>query len=51
MQWLHRAIARGYRNVALMRKDPVLDPLRSRSDFQLLMMDLEFPDDPFARGD
>jgi serine/threonine-protein kinase len=51
MQWLHRAIARGYRNVALMRKDPVLDPLRSRPDFQLLMMDLEFPDDPFARED
>jgi serine/threonine-protein kinase len=51
MRWLHRAVARGYRNVALMRKDTVLDPLRSRPDFQLLMMDLEFPDDPFARGD
>jgi serine/threonine-protein kinase len=50
MQWLHRAVARGYRNVALMRKDPDLDPVRSRPDFQLLMMDLEFPDDPFARG-
>jgi serine/threonine-protein kinase len=51
MQWLHRAVARGYRNVALMRRDLDLDPLRSRPDFQLLMMDLEFPDDPFARGD
>jgi serine/threonine-protein kinase len=51
MQWLHRAVARGYRNVALMQRDPDLDPLRSRPDFQLLMMDLEFPDDPFARGD
>jgi tetratricopeptide (TPR) repeat protein len=51
MQWLHRAVARGYRNVALMRRDHDLDPLRSRPDFQLLMMDLEFPDDPLARGD
>ena len=51
MQWLHRAVARGYRNIALMRRDHDLDPLRSRDDFQLLMMDLEFPDDPFARGD
>jgi serine/threonine-protein kinase len=51
MQWLHRALARGYRNVALMRRDPDLDPLRSRDDFQLLMMDLSMPDDPFARPD
>jgi serine/threonine-protein kinase len=49
MEWLHRAVAAGYRNVALMRKDDGLDPLRSRLDFQLLMMDLEFPDAPFAR--
>jgi serine/threonine-protein kinase len=51
MQWLQRAVARGYRNVALMQRDHDIDPLRSRPDFQLLMMDLEFPDDPFARGD
>jgi hypothetical protein len=51
MQWLHRAVARGYRNVALMRRDRDLDPLRSRPDFQLLLMDLAFPDAPFARGD
>jgi serine/threonine-protein kinase len=51
MEWLRRAVAAGYQHVALMRKDPDLDPLRSRPDFQLLMMDLEFPDDPFARGD
>jgi hypothetical protein len=48
MHWLHRAVARGYRNVASMRKDPAFDPLRSRPDFQLLMMDLVMPDDPFA---
>jgi serine/threonine-protein kinase len=51
MQWLHGAVAGGYRNVAIMQKDQDLDPLRSRPDFRLLMMDLEFPDDPFARGD
>jgi hypothetical protein len=51
MQWLHRAVARGYRNVDVMQRDPDLVPLRSRPDFRLLIMDLEFPDDPFARGD
>jgi tetratricopeptide (TPR) repeat protein len=49
MQWLHRAVAAGYRNVALMRMDHDLDALRSRPDFQALIMDLEFPDDPFAQ--
>ena len=28
--------------------DPDLDPLRARGDFQLLRMDLAFPNDPFA---
>jgi serine/threonine-protein kinase len=51
MRWLHRAVDAGYRNVANMRSDHDLDPLRSRPDFRLLMMDLEFPDDPLARGD
>jgi serine/threonine-protein kinase len=50
MQWLHRAVARGYRNVALMQRDHDLDPLRSRPDFQILMMDLAMPDDPFSKG-
>jgi eukaryotic-like serine/threonine-protein kinase len=30
--------------------DPALDPLRSRPDFQLLMLDLTFPADPFVGG-
>lgn len=30
--------------------DPDLDPLRARGDFQLLRMDLAFPNDPFARA-
>ena len=32
-----------------MRRDTDLDPLRSRPDFQVLMMDLEFPEEPFAK--
>jgi serine/threonine protein kinase/tetratricopeptide (TPR) repeat protein len=48
MQWLRRAVAAGYRNMAILRGDHNLDALRSRDDFQLLMMDLEFPDEPFA---
>jgi serine/threonine-protein kinase len=51
MQWLHRAVAAGYHNVTLMQQDHDLDPLRSRDDFQALMMDLAMPDDPFARPD
>jgi tetratricopeptide (TPR) repeat protein len=50
MHWVHLTVATGYRNVALMQKDHDLDPLRSRDDFQRLMMDLSMPDDPFAPG-
>ena len=48
MEWLRQAVAAGYRKLANMRIDPDLDPLRSRPDFQLLMMDLAFPAEPFA---
>ena len=30
------------------RRDPTLDLLRTSSRFQLLMMDLAFPDNPFG---
>jgi hypothetical protein len=50
MDWLRQAVAGGYRKLTVLRTDLDLDPLRSRPDFQLLMMDLAFPDDPFARG-
>jgi eukaryotic-like serine/threonine-protein kinase len=50
MEWLRQAVAAGYHNVALMRRDTSLDLLRSRLDFQLLMMDLEFPDDPYGES-
>jgi serine/threonine-protein kinase len=49
MEMLHRAVAAGYRDVAWMRRDPDLDPLRSRADFQVLLLDLAFPADPFNR--
>jgi hypothetical protein len=48
---LRRAVAAGYRSLDWMRRDPDLDPLRSRPDFRLLLMDLAFPADPLARGD
>ena len=46
---LGRAIGAGFRVLTHMRADTDLDPLRSRPDFRLLMMDLAFPAQPFAR--
>jgi len=46
---LRRAIAAGLRDVAFMRRDTDLDPLRSRPDFQMLLLDLAFPEEPFAK--
>jgi serine/threonine-protein kinase len=50
MDMLREAVAAGYRDfeIDLMRTDPVLDPLRERPDFRMLMMDLAFPADPWA---
>jgi tetratricopeptide (TPR) repeat protein len=50
MEWLRRAVAMGYRNVSELRIESALDVLRSREDFQFLMMDLAFPAEPFAPG-
>jgi eukaryotic-like serine/threonine-protein kinase len=50
MDILHKTFADGYRAPDFLRVEPGLDTLRSRPDFQLLMMDLAFPVDPFARG-
>jgi len=49
VQALHRAVAAGLQDFAFMRRDTDLDPLRLRTDFQMLMMDLAFSDEPFAR--
>ena len=48
MVTLRRAVDGGYRDLAHMRADTDLDPLRGRADFQLLMLDLAMPGDPFA---
>jgi tetratricopeptide (TPR) repeat protein len=45
---LRDAIALGMRDLAWLRTDPLLDPLRARPDFQSLLMDLAMPADPFA---
>ena len=50
MDWLRRAVAMGYRHANELRIEWTLDPIRSRRDFQLLMMDLAFSADPFVRG-
>ena len=44
------ALDGGYQNRALIARDRDLDSLRSRPDFQLLVMDLAMPADPFASG-
>ena len=51
MALLRRAVAGGYRDLDHFQAEPGLDPLRSRDDFRLMMMDLAFPDEPFALGD
>jgi tetratricopeptide (TPR) repeat protein len=45
---LRRAVDLGYRSPALRHHEDSLDPLRSREDFRLLLMDLAFPADVFA---
>ncbi len=49
MPILSKAVGLGYRNAGLFRTEDVLDPLRGRPDFQLMLMDLAIPEDPFAR--
>jgi hypothetical protein len=41
MAQLTRAIDMGYRNLSLMKKDPDLDPIRSRDDFRPMLDRLE----------
>jgi eukaryotic-like serine/threonine-protein kinase len=46
---LRSAVEAGFRNVGFMRRDTDLDALRGRSDFQMLLLDVAFPEKPFAR--
>jgi serine/threonine-protein kinase len=44
---LQQAVAAGFHVLPLISTDHDLDAIRSRPDFQLLLMDLSFPSDPF----
>ena len=46
---LRQAVDAGHRQYGLYLRDTDLDPLRSRPDFQLLMLDVAFPANPFVR--
>jgi len=41
MKMLRDAVSKGYRDVAHMKKDTDLDPLRQREDFKKLVAELE----------
>jgi serine/threonine-protein kinase len=45
---LRRAVAAGFRDFDFMRRDTDLDAVRSRADFQMLLLDLAFPAEAFA---
>jgi serine/threonine-protein kinase len=47
---LRSLIDGGFRSAELIASDPDFEFVRSREDFQLLLMDLAFPAEPFARG-
>jgi tetratricopeptide (TPR) repeat protein/tRNA A-37 threonylcarbamoyl transferase component Bud32 len=49
MTLLREAVIQGYRNTNAMSGESALDSLRNRHDFQLLMLDLAFPPNPFAQ--
>jgi tetratricopeptide (TPR) repeat protein len=44
---VRRALAANYCDLAQIRRDPFLEPLRACNEFQLLVMDLSLPLDPF----
>ena len=49
MDALFAAVKAGFRRRSAFAGDPDLELLRSRPDFRRLMMDLGFPDNPFAK--
>jgi hypothetical protein len=50
MAALRRSVNAGFLDIEKLRSDPDLDALRSRPDFQMLLLDVAFPRDPFAPG-
>jgi len=49
MDLIRRAVAGGHRDARSTRREIALESLRPRADFRLLMMDLAFPRDVFAK--
>jgi hypothetical protein len=49
MDALRRVIGSEYRDVNTFWHESVLDPLRDRADFRVLMMDVAMPDEVFPR--
>jgi serine/threonine-protein kinase len=49
MEVLRQAVRAGYRDLAHIQRDADLHPLRSRLEFQMLLLDMAFPDVPFGR--
>jgi hypothetical protein len=48
MELLRQAVAKGFRQRDWLRSEAALDSLRSRTDFQMLLLDLAMPDGPFT---
>ncbi len=47
---LRQAVAAGWQRLAHMRSDTDLDPIRSRRDYQMLLLDVGFPANPFGQS-
>ena len=47
---LQRAVREGYQRIDRIKTDPNFEPLHAHPGFQNLILDLEFPKDPFQHG-
>ena len=46
---LREAVADGFKDAKALGTEPTLSPLRGTREFQAILLDVEFPRDPFAR--